>query len=67
ENKYLLSYCERILGELPIHLREELDEMLDVFENGLRSGNPSYYEQTRNQLQIWLSSHGFSFDEGADG
>ncbi|MFM7932477.1 MAG: Hsp70 family protein, partial [Pirellula sp.] len=56
ENKYLLSYCERILGELPIHLREELDEMLDVFENGLRSGDPSYYEQTRNQLQIWLSS-----------
>ena len=67
ENKYLLSYCERILGELPIHLREELDEMLDVFENGLRSGDPNYYEQTRNQLQIWLSSHGFSFDEGADG
>ncbi|MFM8264116.1 MAG: Hsp70 family protein [Pirellula sp.] len=67
ENKYLLSYCERILGELPIHLREELDEMLDIFENGLRSGDPSYYEQTRNQLQIWLSSHGFSFDEGADG
>ncbi|MFM9064319.1 MAG: Hsp70 family protein, partial [Pirellula sp.] len=67
ENKYLLSYCERILGELPIHLREELDELLDVFENGLRSGDPSYYEQTRNQWQIWLSSHGFSFDEGADG
>lgn len=67
ENKRLLSYCERILGELPIHLREELDEMLDSFENGLRSGDSSYYEQTRHQLQIWLSTHGFTFDEGADG
>jgi hypothetical protein len=41
--------------------------MLDSFENGLRSGDPSYYEQTRHQLQIWLSSHGLTFDEGADG
>jgi len=67
ENKLLLSYCERILGEVPIHLREELNGMLDVFENSLRSGDPSFYEQARNQLQIWLSSHGFTFDEGSDG
>jgi molecular chaperone HscC len=67
ENKLLLSYCERILGELPIHLREELDEMLDIFENSLRSGDSSNYVQARNQLQLWLSSHGFTFDEGTDG
>ena len=67
ENKHLLSYCERIIGELPIHLRSELDELLDLFENALRSGDVSYYEQVCDQLKIWLSSHDFSIDEAEDG
>lgn len=62
ENQMLLSYCERLLGELPVSLREELDELLDGFEHGLRSGEPNLFQQSRQRLELWLSSHGFPFD-----
>jgi molecular chaperone HscC len=63
ENQLLLRYSERLLGELPPTLREEFDEVLDFFEHGMRSGDPATFEKSRHRLEIWLSSHGFSWGE----
>jgi len=62
ENRLLLSYGERLLGELPTELREELNQMLDIYENGMRSGDRKLFEQSRQQLLVWLGSRGFPYD-----
>lgn len=60
ENQLLLRYCERLVGELPLGLREELDALLDLFEHGMRSGDPATFADARQQLELWLSSHDLS-------
>lgn len=62
ENRLLLSYGERLLGELPTELREELNQLLDIYENGMRSSDRTLFEESRQQLLIWLSSRGFPYD-----
>jgi molecular chaperone HscC len=62
ENRLLLSYGERLIGELPPELREELSQWLDSYENGMRSGDRKLFEQSRQQLLIWLSERGFPYD-----
>jgi molecular chaperone HscC len=67
ENQLLLRYCERLLGELPVDLREDLDSLLDLFEHGLRSGDRSIFEESKTQLGVWLSSHGFPYEDPKEG
>lgn len=64
ENQFLLSYSEQLLGDLPGGLREELNGLMDVFEDSMRRGDPDYFEQAKQQLLFWLSSRGFPFDGG---
>lgn len=66
ENQFLLRYSEQLLGDLPIDLREELNGLMDVFEDSMRSGDPEYFEQMKQQLLFWLSSRGYPFDGGPD-
>ncbi|MEI8213739.1 MAG: Hsp70 family protein [Planctomycetota bacterium] len=67
ENQLLLRYCERLLGELPVDLREDLDSLLDLFEHGLRSGDPSMFAESKTHLEVWLSSHGFPYEDPKEG
>jgi hypothetical protein len=48
---------------LPAELRDELNHLLDGYENGMRSSDRALFEESRQQLLIWLSSRGFSYDD----
>ncbi len=67
ENQLLLRFGERLVGELPTVLREELSELLDLFEHEMRSGDRDRFEASRSMLMHWLTSHGLDFDAGSSG
>lgn len=62
ENQQLARYAERMLGELHPSQRQQLDEMLDVYEAAMNRADRHEFEQARQMLQMCLSSLGLAPD-----
>ncbi len=62
-NQKLLLFCERIAGEVSSFQRQELDEIIDSFEQSMASGDRDFFEAVRNNLLIVLSALGFEYIE----
>jgi molecular chaperone HscC len=60
ENRRLVLFCERLVGEVAPHERETLEAVLDQFELGLSSGRRELYAETRANLLRTLADLGFS-------
>lgn len=63
ENKKLLLFCERMVGEVSPVDRETLEMAIDVFVSGMESGDRSSFERAKSGLMITLSSLGIEYDE----
>ncbi|MFN9370576.1 MAG: Hsp70 family protein [Planctomycetaceae bacterium] len=63
ENQRLLQYCERLVGEVAPQDRATLEEALDVFEQGLSSGNREVFAASRSTLLQVLALLGFEAPE----
>lgn len=62
-NRQLVLFCERILGEINRYEREELEALLDQFEDSMYTRDRDYFEAARQGLLIALSRLGFPFEE----
>ena len=63
ENKKLLLFCERMVGEISPMDRETLEMAIDVFVAGMESGDRAIFERSKSGLMITLSSLGIEYDE----
>ncbi len=59
----LARFCERLLGELPITLRQQLDWRLDQYESALAQGQRDVAEQARHDLIAALAAMGVDYEE----
>jgi len=66
-NRRLLLFGERVLGELPSFLRDELDEALIAFEAAMQTGDRRSFDAARELLLAVLDRRGHPFDEQAKG
>jgi molecular chaperone HscC len=64
ENRHLVLFAERVIGEVGTHQRDELESALDTFEAAMQSGDREHFAFAREGLLIVLSSLGFPLDEG---
>jgi molecular chaperone HscC len=62
QNRHLVLFAERVIGEVNPHQREELEQALDSFEASLESGDKDVFESARQGLLITLSQLGFPAD-----
>jgi molecular chaperone HscC len=62
ENRRLVLYAERVIGEVSPHQRHELEQALDSFEAAMESGDKEDFEYARTGLLMTLSSLGFPAD-----
>jgi molecular chaperone HscC len=62
-NQHLVLFAERVIGEVGVHQREELEHALDSFEAAMQSGDRDHFAYAREGLLITLSSLGFPLDE----
>jgi len=62
ENRHLVLFAERVIGEVSPHHRQELEEALDMFERGLSGGDRDLFESTRQGLMIMLSRLGYEYE-----
>ncbi len=63
ENRRLVLFAERIVGEIAPHQRSTLEEAIDAFERAMSSGDRELFDATRQGLLMVLSSIGVSYDE----
>jgi len=66
KNQHLLQFAERVIGEVGMHQRDELEEALDSFEMALESGDRERFEYARQGLLVVLSSLGFPHEEALE-
>lgn len=62
KNRQLILFCERLVGEISPHQRQELEEAIDAFEHAMSSGDREMFEAVRNGLLIHLSSLGIEYE-----
>lgn len=63
----LLRFCERLIKEVSPEQRQQLDQLLDSFEQILAQGNRTEAEQARNDLLTALAYIGIQYSEEAEG
>jgi len=61
-NKQLLLFCERVIGEINPHQREQLEEAVDALEHAMQLGERETFNLVRNGLLMTLNSLGFHYD-----
>jgi molecular chaperone HscC len=67
ENRRLLQFCERLVGEIAPHWRESFEGRLDLLEAAMSSGDFTRFTEAKRALLHFLSSLGIDtteFDEG---
>lgn len=67
KNRQLVLFCERMVGEVSPHQRQELEEAIDMFEHAMSAGDPERFNQTREYLLTSLQGMGIGYSEDADG
>lgn len=65
-NHHLLAHAERVVGEVAISYRSDLEEAVDVFQRALFKSDRSMFAEIRKMLLIKLSAMGFPFDGVVD-
>lgn len=58
-NQKLLRFCERIVGEVNPFQRQELEDLVDAFEQAMTSGDREFFSVVRKNVLLALSSLGF--------
>ncbi len=58
-NQQLLRFSERLVGEMPPHLREEFERLIDQFEQAMSSQNKEYFEASKVALIDALEQLGY--------
>lgn len=62
-NQHLLSFAERVIGEVSPFQRKDLESIIDQFENAMAAGDREYFDQVRLGLLTSLAALGFHYDE----
>ncbi|MCA9128100.1 MAG: molecular chaperone HscC [Planctomycetales bacterium] len=62
-NQHLARFCERLVGELNTHRRQQLELALDEFESAMNVGDRGLFDNARTALLMTLSSLGIEYDE----
>jgi molecular chaperone HscC len=62
-NQRLVLFCERMVGEIGVHQREQLEQAIDMFEHAMSAGDRTIFDQARNGLLMMLSALGIQYDE----
>ena len=62
-NQRLLLFCERVVGEVNPHEREQLDQALTAYEAAMLTSDRDGFEHARQGLLMTLSALGFDYDE----
>jgi molecular chaperone HscC len=63
ENRRLVLFVERIVGEIGPHQRQGLEEALDAFEHAMSTGDRDTFAAAKDGLLLLLSSLGVPYDE----
>jgi molecular chaperone HscC len=66
-NLELLYFAEKKVGETGIYQREELEELIDLYEHSLGNGDKEEFETIKDTLLIQLSQLGFEFEAKKNG
>ena len=69
DNRRLVLFGERVLGEISPFERETLEERIDSFEEAMSAGDRDGFERARDDLVLLLSQLGHAFgsdDESGD-
>lgn len=66
ENRRLVLFAERIVGEISPQQRSTVDEAIDAFEQAMSSGDRELFAVARDGLLMVLASMGFHYDEQGD-
>jgi molecular chaperone HscC len=66
KNQHLVQFAERVVGEVSVHERGELEDALDSFEAALEAGDKERFEYARQGLLVVLSSLGFPHEEALE-
>ena len=63
QNRHLVLFAERVIGEVSPFQRDELEQALDSFERSMSSGDREGFQLSRQGLLITLSMLGFPLEE----
>lgn len=63
ENRRLILFAERVVGELAAEARDELDSSVDIFEHAMASGDRGLFEAARERLLDVLRESGYPYTE----
>jgi len=66
ENRRLVLFCERAVGEVSTFHREELEVALDNFQQAMASGDREYFANARQGLLMVLSQLGLDYTAAED-
>lgn len=63
ENRRLVLFAERVVGELSRDQRQVLEFAVDQFEQAMSMGERDAFEESRRDLLVALSSLGYPYAE----
>jgi len=63
KNQHLIRYAERAIGEVSPFQRDDLEAVIDQFEQSMASGDREYFKGARDNLLTTLAEFGFCYDE----
>ena len=66
QNRELLHFAERVVGEVNQYERDGLETVVDHYEHCLHGGNQEDFEQARNALLHFLSRLGYHFKKSQE-
>ena len=66
QNQQLVLFCERMVGEVSLYERSQLEEAIDVFEHAMSSGEKVMFESARENLLTVLSALGIQYRQEDD-
>ncbi|MDF1746090.1 MAG: molecular chaperone HscC, partial [Gimesia sp.] len=63
KNQHLIQFAERVIGEVSPFQRDDLETVIDQFEQSMASGDREWFERARENLLTILAELGFCYDE----
>lgn len=62
-NQHLVSFAERVIGEISPFQRNGLESVIDQFEQSMASGDREWFQAAREGLLTSLAALGFHYEE----
>ena len=66
QNQRLVLFCERMVGEVGLYERQQLEAAIDQFESAMSSGEKEVFESAEQFLMMTLSSLGIEYNPQDD-